>query len=46
MSFYAEKGNRVKRVLELNAIRGKILDRNGEILATSLEVKTVIAYPN
>ncbi len=44
--FYAEKGNRVKRVIELNAIRGKILDRNGAILATSLEAKTVIAYPD
>jgi cell division protein FtsI (penicillin-binding protein 3) len=44
--FYAEKGNRVKRVIELNAIRGKILDRNGAILATSLEAKTIIAYPD
>jgi len=44
--FYAEKGNRVKRVIELNSIRGKILDRNGAILATSLEAKTVIAYPD
>jgi cell division protein FtsI (penicillin-binding protein 3) len=44
--FYAEKVNRVKRVLELNAIRGKILDRNGAILATSLEAKTIIAYPD
>jgi len=44
--FYAEKGNRVKRVIELNSIRGRILDRNGAILATSLEAKTVIAYPD
>lgn len=44
--FYAEKGNKVKRVLELNAVRGKIIDRNGKILATSLEAKTVIAYPD
>ena len=44
--FYAEKGNKVKRVLELNAIRGKIFDRNGAVLATSLEAKTIIAYPD
>ena len=44
--FYAEKGNKVKRVLELNAVRGKIVDRNGIILATSLEAKTIVAYPD
>jgi cell division protein FtsI (penicillin-binding protein 3) len=43
--FYAEKGKKVNRVLVLNSVRGKILDRNGEILATSLEAKTIIAYP-
>ena len=43
--FYAEKGKRVNRVLVLPSVRGKILDRNGEILATSLEAKTIIAYP-
>jgi cell division protein FtsI (penicillin-binding protein 3) len=43
--FYAEKGKRVNRVLILPSVRGRILDRNGEILATSLEAKTVIAYP-
>jgi cell division protein FtsI (penicillin-binding protein 3) len=43
--FYAEKGKRVNRVITLPSVRGKILDRNGEILATSLEAKTIIAYP-
>ena len=43
--FYEAKGNKVKRLQELPAIRGKILDRNGEILATSLEAKAIIAYP-
>ena len=43
--FYAEKGKRVNRVIALPSVRGKILDRNGEILATSLEAKTIIAYP-
>ena len=43
--FYAEKGKRVNRVIVLPSVRGKILDRNGEILATSLEAKTIIAYP-
>ncbi len=44
--FYEEKGNKVKRIQELPASRGKILDRNGEILATSLEAKAIIAYPD
>ena len=43
--FYAQKGKRVNRVIVLPSVRGKILDRNGEILATSLEAKTIIAYP-
>ncbi len=43
--FYAQKGKRVNRVIILPSVRGKILDRNGEILATSLEAKTIIAYP-
>jgi cell division protein FtsI (penicillin-binding protein 3) len=43
--FYAEKGKRVNRVITLPSVRGKILDRNGAILATSLEAKTIIAYP-
>ena len=43
--FYEKKGNKVKRLQELPAVRGKILDRNGEILATSLEAKAIIAYP-
>lgn len=44
--FYSEKGNRVKRLVELPSVRGRILDRNGEILAISLEAKTIIAYPD
>ncbi len=44
-SFYEQKGKRVERFEILPAVRGKILDRNGIILATSLEAKTVIAYP-
>jgi len=44
--FYAQKGKRVERVIALPSVRGKILDRNGEILATSLEAKTIIAYPD
>ena len=43
--FYEAKGNKVKRLQELPAVRGKILDRNGEILATSLEAKAIIAFP-
>jgi cell division protein FtsI (penicillin-binding protein 3) len=43
--FYSEKGKKVIRNLVLPSVRGKILDRNGEILATSLEAKTIIAYP-
>ena len=43
--FYEAKGNKVKRIQELPASRGKILDRNGEILATSLEAKAIIAFP-
>lgn len=43
--FYEAKGSRVKRLQELPAVRGRILDRNGEILATSLEAKAIIAYP-
>ena len=33
-----------QRELELPASRGKILDRNGQVIATSLEAKSVIAY--
>lgn len=44
-AFYEAKGVRgTQRELELPAYRGKILDRNGQIIATSLEAKSVIAY--
>jgi cell division protein FtsI (penicillin-binding protein 3) len=44
-AFYEAKGVRgTQRELELPASRGKILDRNGQIIATSLEAKSVIAY--
>ena len=43
--FYEAKGIRgTQRELELPASRGKILDRNGQVIATSLEAKSVIAY--
>jgi cell division protein FtsI (penicillin-binding protein 3) len=44
-AFYEAKGVRgTQRELELPAYRGKILDRNGQVIATSLEAKSVIAY--
>ena len=44
-AFYEAKGVRgTQRELELPASRGKILDRNGPVIATSLEAKSVIAY--
>jgi cell division protein FtsI (penicillin-binding protein 3) len=44
-AFYEAKGIRgTQRELELPASRGKILDRNGQIIATSLEAKSIIAY--
>jgi cell division protein FtsI (penicillin-binding protein 3) len=44
-AFYEAKGVRgTQRELELPASRGKILDRNGQVIATSLEAKSVIAY--
>ena len=43
--FYEAKGVRgTQRELELPASRGKILDHNGQVIATSLEAKSVIAY--
>ena len=43
--FYEAKGVRgTQRELELPASRGKILDRNGQVIATSLEAKSVLAY--
>ncbi|MDH6242073.1 cell division protein FtsI (penicillin-binding protein 3) [Polynucleobacter sphagniphilus] len=44
-AFYEAKGVRgTQRELELPASRGKILDRNGKVIATSLEAKSIIAY--
>lgn len=44
--FLQEKGdNRYSRTLKLQADRGKIKDRNGEILAVNSPVKTVWANP-
>lgn len=44
-AFYEAKGVRgTQRELELPASRGKILDRNGQVIATSLEAKSVISY--
>jgi len=44
-AFYEAKGVRgTQRELELPASRGKILDRNGQVIATSLEAKSIIAY--
>jgi cell division protein FtsI (penicillin-binding protein 3) len=44
-AFYEAKAVRgTQRELELPASRGKILDRNGKMIATSLEAKSVIAY--
>jgi cell division protein FtsI (penicillin-binding protein 3) len=37
--------SRYERTLELPAIRGKIMDRNGQVLASSLPVKAVWAIP-
>ncbi|MEX0868631.1 MAG: penicillin-binding protein 2 [Nitriliruptoraceae bacterium] len=43
---YADQGVRQReRVLELNASRGRIYDRNGEVLATSVSSATVYADP-
>lgn len=38
--------SRYARTLELPAFRGKILDRNGQVLASSLPVKAVWAIPD
>ena len=37
--------NRYERTIELPATRGKIMDRNGQVLASSLPVKAVWAIP-
>jgi cell division protein FtsI (penicillin-binding protein 3) len=37
--------SRYERVVELPAARGKIMDRHGQVLASSLPVKAVAAFP-
>ena len=45
--FLIEQGkNRYQRTIELPATRGKIMDRNGQVLASSLPVKSIWAYPD
>src|SRR5690606_9436043 len=41
----AEGGKRYERTLVLPANRGRVLDRNGEFLATSIPAKAVLASP-
>ena len=44
--FLQQQGaNRYQRTLELPATRGKIMDRNGQVLASSMPVKAVWAIP-
>ena len=45
--FLQKKGaSRYARTLDLPSVRGKILDRNGEVMATSLPVKAIWAVPD
>src|ERR1700761_3206539 len=45
-SFYQKQGeSRYLRTIELPATRGKIVDRNGVVLATSLPVRAIWAIP-
>lgn len=45
-AFYQKQGDsRYRRTIELAATRGKILDRNGLVLATSLPVRAIWAIP-
>lgn len=45
--FLQQQGkSRYERTLELPATRGKIMDRNGQVLASSLPVKAVWAIPD
>jgi len=45
-SFYQKQGeSRYQRTIELPATRGKIMDRNGVVLATSLPVRAIWAIP-
>ncbi|WP_245916342.1 peptidoglycan D,D-transpeptidase FtsI family protein [Candidatus Pandoraea novymonadis] len=44
--FYHRQGeSRYERTVEMEATRGKILDRNGQVLATSLPVRAIWAIP-
>ena len=46
-NFLQKQGaSRYERTLELPATRGKIMDRNGQVLASSLPVKAVWAIPD
>jgi cell division protein FtsI (penicillin-binding protein 3) len=46
VEFYLQKGeNRYARTLELPSSRGRIVDRRGELLASSVEAPTVWAIP-
>ncbi|HTI16059.1 MAG TPA: penicillin-binding protein 2 [Trinickia sp.] len=46
-AFYQKQGeSRYQRTIELPATRGKILDRNGLVLATSLPVRAIWAMPD
>jgi len=45
-AFYQKQGeSRYERTIELPATRGKVLDRNGLVLATSLPVRAIWAIP-
>lgn len=45
-AFYQKQGeSRYQRTLELPATRGKVVDRNGLVLATSLPVRAIWAIP-
>ena len=45
--FLQQQGkNRYERTIELPATRGKIMDRNGQVLASSIPVKAVWAIPD
>ncbi|GAB3627262.1 cell division protein [Pandoraea terrae] len=44
--FYQRQGeSRYERTLEMSATRGKVFDRNGQVLATSLPVRAIWAIP-
>jgi cell division protein FtsI (penicillin-binding protein 3) len=46
-AFYQKQGeSRYERTIELPATRGKIVDRNGLVLATSLPVRAIWAIPD